>query len=114
MWDRLQIRKAEETTDVVNRHTRATEIQPPLIRRITGTATGNVGGAIGAEIPSLQGAPASTNGNDEFDVAVGAGGKAWVAFRENFTYGAVTKARALVRTFDGTTFGTAQVIDSAG
>ncbi|MFE7978435.1 CpaE family protein [Streptomyces shenzhenensis] len=38
MWDRLQIRKAEETTVVVNRHTRSTEIQPPLIQRITGTA----------------------------------------------------------------------------
>ncbi|MFD5163311.1 CpaE family protein [Streptomyces hawaiiensis] len=38
MWDRLQIRKAEETTVVVNRHSRATEIQPPLIQRITGTA----------------------------------------------------------------------------
>ncbi|MET9443974.1 AAA family ATPase [Streptomyces sp. NPDC006610] len=38
MWDRLQIRKAEETTVVVNRHTRGAEIQPPLIRRITGTA----------------------------------------------------------------------------
>ncbi|MFJ2812309.1 CpaE family protein [Streptomyces sp. NPDC087294] len=37
MWDRLQIRKAEETTVVVNRHTRATEINPPLIQRITGT-----------------------------------------------------------------------------
>ncbi|OSZ62376.1 septum formation initiator [Streptomyces pharetrae CZA14] len=38
MWDRLQIRKAEETTIVVNRHTRAAEIQPALVRRITGTA----------------------------------------------------------------------------
>lgn len=38
MWDRLQIRKAEETTVVVNRHTRTTEIQPPLIQKITGTA----------------------------------------------------------------------------
>ncbi|MEV1063314.1 AAA family ATPase [Streptomyces sp. NPDC050263] len=38
MWDRLQIRKAEETTVVVNRHTRGTEIQPPLIQKITGTA----------------------------------------------------------------------------
>ncbi|MDQ0583163.1 AAA family ATPase [Streptomyces rishiriensis] len=37
MWDRLQIRKAEETTVVVNRHTRATEIQPQLIQKITGT-----------------------------------------------------------------------------
>ncbi|MGW6459545.1 AAA family ATPase [Streptomyces sp. NPDC055078] len=37
MWDRLQIRKAEETVTVVNRHTRTTEIQPPLVERITGT-----------------------------------------------------------------------------
>ncbi|WP_333741769.1 AAA family ATPase [Streptomyces sp. IBSBF 2806] len=37
MWDRLQIRKAEETTVVVNRHSRATEIQPSLIQKITGT-----------------------------------------------------------------------------
>jgi pilus assembly protein CpaE len=38
MWDRLQIRKAEETTVVVNRHGRNAEIQPPLIQKITGTA----------------------------------------------------------------------------
>ncbi|MFE7856285.1 CpaE family protein [Streptomyces sp. NPDC101209] len=38
MWDRLQIRKAEETTVVVNRHARASEIQPALIQKITGTA----------------------------------------------------------------------------
>ncbi|MEU8567644.1 AAA family ATPase [Streptomyces pathocidini] len=37
LWDRLQIRKAEDTVAVVNRHTRQTEIQPPLIGRITGT-----------------------------------------------------------------------------
>ncbi|MBW1602784.1 AAA family ATPase [Streptomyces sp. JJ66] len=37
LWDRLQIRKAEDTLTVVNRHTRGSEIQPPLIRQITGT-----------------------------------------------------------------------------
>jgi pilus assembly protein CpaE len=37
LWDRLQIRKAEETTTVVNRHTRNSEIQPSLVERITGT-----------------------------------------------------------------------------
>ncbi|MFI6086027.1 CpaE family protein [Streptomyces sp. NPDC051217] len=37
LWDRLQIRKAEETTIVVNRYMRNTEIQPPLIEKITGT-----------------------------------------------------------------------------
>ncbi|MGW2562444.1 AAA family ATPase [Streptomyces sp. NPDC001514] len=37
LWDRLQIRKAEETTTLVNRFIRNTEIQPPLVERITGT-----------------------------------------------------------------------------
>ncbi|MFJ3233542.1 CpaE family protein [Streptomyces sp. NPDC086787] len=54
MWDRLQIRKAEETTVVVNRHTRGTEIQPPLIQRVTGTAL--AGTAIPAAFKELQGA----------------------------------------------------------
>ncbi|PZH03700.1 septum formation initiator [Streptomyces sp. NTH33] len=54
MWDRLQIRKAEETTVVVNRHSRGTEIQPPLIRRITGTAV--AGTAVPANFKELQGA----------------------------------------------------------
>ncbi|MFF9016042.1 CpaE family protein [Streptomyces sp. NPDC014870] len=42
MWDRLQIRKAEETTVLVNRHTRGTEIQPALIQKITGTRMAGV------------------------------------------------------------------------
>ncbi|MFF8941153.1 CpaE family protein [Streptomyces sp. NPDC014864] len=54
MWDRLQIRKAEETTVVVNRHTRGTEIQPPLVRRITGTPV--AGTAIPANFKELQAA----------------------------------------------------------
>ncbi|MDF3298146.1 AAA family ATPase [Streptomyces tropicalis] len=54
MWDRLQVRKAEETTVVVNRHTRGTEIQPPLIQRITGTAV--AGTAIPAHFKELQSA----------------------------------------------------------
>ncbi|WAZ23817.1 AAA family ATPase [Streptomyces cinnabarinus] len=54
MWDRLQIRKAEETTVVVNRHTRGTEIQPPLIQKITGTALAAT--AVPANFKELQGA----------------------------------------------------------
>ncbi|MFJ4468911.1 CpaE family protein [Streptomyces sp. NPDC089424] len=53
MWDRLQIRKAEETTVVVNRHTRGTEIQPALIQRITGTAVAAT--AVPAHFKELQG-----------------------------------------------------------
>ncbi|GAA4783391.1 AAA family ATPase [Streptomyces ziwulingensis] len=54
MWDRLQIRKAQETTVVVNRHTRSTEIQPPLIGRITGTAVAAT--TVPAHFKELQGA----------------------------------------------------------
>ncbi|WLQ40994.1 AAA family ATPase [Streptomyces laculatispora] len=53
MWDRLQIRKAEETTTVVNRFNRNTEIQPPLIQKITGTRI--AGTAIPANFKELQG-----------------------------------------------------------
>ncbi|MCS0602401.1 AAA family ATPase [Streptomyces sp. LP11] len=53
MWDRLQIRKAEETTVVVNRHSRTTEIQPALVQRITGTALART--AIPANFKELQG-----------------------------------------------------------
>ncbi|PKW09763.1 pilus assembly protein CpaE [Streptomyces sp. 1222.5] len=52
MWDRLQIRKAEETTVVVNRHTRNTEIQPALVQRITGTALART--AVPANFKELQ------------------------------------------------------------
>ncbi|MFF9086901.1 CpaE family protein [Streptomyces sp. NPDC014991] len=53
MWDRLQIRKAEETTVVVNRQARNTEIQPALIRRITGTALART--TVPANFRELQG-----------------------------------------------------------
>ncbi|MGW0881608.1 AAA family ATPase [Streptomyces sp. NPDC002671] len=53
MWDRLQIRKAEETTVVVNRHSRGTEIQPALVQRITGTAMART--AVPAAFKELQG-----------------------------------------------------------
>lgn len=53
MWDRLQIRKAEETLTLVNRYTRSTEIQPPLIQKITGTRVAGV--AVPANFKELQG-----------------------------------------------------------
>ncbi|MFH9471515.1 CpaE family protein [Streptomyces clavifer] len=54
MWDRLQIRKAEETVTLVNRFNRNTEIQPPLIQKITGTRM--AGTAVPAAFKELQGA----------------------------------------------------------
>ncbi|MFC3575907.1 CpaE family protein [Streptomyces yaanensis] len=52
LWDRLQIRKAEETLTVVNRHSRGTEIQPALVERITGTKV--AGAAVPAAFKELQ------------------------------------------------------------
>lgn len=53
LWDRLQIRKAEETVTVVNRHTRGSEIQPPLVAKITATRVAR--SAIPANFRELQG-----------------------------------------------------------
>ena len=53
MWDRLQIRKAEESTTLVNRYHRSTEIQPALIQKITGTRMAGV--AVPANFKELQG-----------------------------------------------------------
>ncbi|MER6768559.1 AAA family ATPase [Streptomyces bacillaris] len=52
MWERLQIRKAEETVTLVNRFTRNTEIQPPLIQKITGTRV--AAAAVPANFKELQ------------------------------------------------------------
>ncbi|MFG2023825.1 CpaE family protein [Streptomyces sp. NPDC048825] len=52
LWDRLQIRKAEETLTVVNRASRGTEIQPSLVERVTGTKVAHV--AVPAAFKELQ------------------------------------------------------------
>ncbi|MGW3496961.1 AAA family ATPase [Streptomyces sp. NPDC001020] len=52
LWDRLQIRKAEETLTVVNRHSRGTEIQPSLVERVTGTKVARA--AVPAAFKELQ------------------------------------------------------------
>ncbi|MFJ8359019.1 CpaE family protein [Streptomyces sp. NPDC093984] len=52
LWDRLQIRKAEETLTVVNRHSRGTEIQPALVERVTGTKVARA--AVPAAFKELQ------------------------------------------------------------
>ncbi|MEV5613618.1 AAA family ATPase [Streptomyces sp. NPDC052225] len=54
LWDRLQIRKAEETLTVVNRHARSAEIQPSLVEKVTGTKT--AGTSIPAAYKELQAA----------------------------------------------------------
>ncbi|MDV9190639.1 AAA family ATPase [Streptomyces sp. SR27] len=52
MWERLQVRKAEETVTLVNRHHRSSEIQPPLVQKITGTRVAGV--AVPANFKELQ------------------------------------------------------------
>ncbi|WKX72294.1 P-loop NTPase [Streptomyces sp. XD-27] len=52
LWDRLQIRKADQTVTVVNRHTRGAEIQPQLVARATGTRAART--AVPAAFKDLQ------------------------------------------------------------
>ncbi|MFF5423290.1 MULTISPECIES: CpaE family protein [unclassified Streptomyces] len=52
MWERLQVRKAEETVTLVNRHHRSAEIQAPLVQKITGTRTAAV--TVPAQFKELQ------------------------------------------------------------
>ncbi|MBD0711409.1 MULTISPECIES: CpaE family protein [unclassified Streptomyces] len=52
MWERLSVRKAEETVTLVNRHHRTSEIQPPLVQKITGTRVAGV--AVPAHFKELQ------------------------------------------------------------
>ncbi|QKW08868.1 MinD/ParA family protein [Streptomyces sp. NA04227] len=54
LWDRLQIRKAEETVTVLNRYARGSEIQPSLVERVTGTRVART--AVPAHFKELQSA----------------------------------------------------------
>ncbi|MEU6677373.1 AAA family ATPase [Streptomyces sp. NPDC046925] len=54
LWDRLQIRKAEETLTVVNRHGKGADIQPSLVERVTGTRVART--TVPANFKELQGA----------------------------------------------------------
>ncbi|UDM01820.1 AAA family ATPase [Streptomyces longhuiensis] len=54
MWDRLQIRKAEETVTVINRHARGSEITASLVERVTGTRVARA--SVPAGFKELQGA----------------------------------------------------------
>ncbi|MDI5970050.1 AAA family ATPase [Streptomyces sp. SL13] len=64
MWDRLQVRKPQDIRMVVNRLGRQTEIQPPLVERITGTPVTRA--AVPAAFKELQ--PVVDSGHlDELD-----------------------------------------------
>lgn len=54
LWDRLQIRKAEDTVTLVNRHSSRTDIQPALVERITGTRVART--TVPAQFKELQSA----------------------------------------------------------
>jgi hypothetical protein len=79
------------------------------VGRVTGST---VGTSQLAEIPTLGTANAAFSANDMADVDVDDTGRAWVAFRENFTYGATDRGRAIVRPLVGDSLGAAQVIDA--
>jgi hypothetical protein len=79
------------------------------VGRVTGST---VGTSQFAEIPTLGMANAAFSANDMVDVDADDTGRAWVAFRENFTYGMTDRGRAIVRPLVGDALGAAQVIDA--
>lgn len=81
-------------------------------RRLTGST---VGPAVPATTPTdtLDGHARSDSASDMSAVGMDGSGRAWVAFRQGFTY-ATDKFRGLARSFDGTAFGPIQVTDGLG
>lgn len=79
-------------------------------RKLSGTGPGDIGTAVDPEIPALDGKPFAAGADDMTWVATG-GGQTYVAFREQFTYGAQNRARLIIRSFDGTTLGAPKVLD---
>jgi pilus assembly protein CpaE len=74
LWDRLQVRKPQDIRTVVNRLSRNTEIQPPLVERITGTKVARA--AIPAAFKDLQ--PVIDSGHlDELDQRSGVKQAIW-------------------------------------
>jgi hypothetical protein len=79
--------------------------------KISGPASTQIGPRVESTIATFAGKPGATSFSDMGSVSTG-GGTTWVAYRAAFTYPPNTQIpRAIVRTFDGTTFGTPQTID---
>ncbi|MDO9357338.1 MAG: hypothetical protein Q7T55_26810, partial [Solirubrobacteraceae bacterium] len=79
--------------------------------KLSGNQPTQIGARVESTIPTFQGRPGATSFSDMGAVATG-GGTTWVAYRAAFTYPPNTQIpRAIVRTFDGTTFGAPQTID---
>jgi hypothetical protein len=91
-----------------------TEQDPTMKCHVTvGRVTGStLGTSQFAEIPTLGTANAAFSANDMVAVDVDDTGRAWVAFRENFTYGMTDRGRAIVRPLVGNSLGAPQVIDA--
>ncbi len=81
-------------------------------RRLSGLLPTQIGPAVESTVPTFQGHAGTTAFNDMGTVAT-AGGTTWIGYRAAFTYNNPPQQipRALVRTFDGTTFGEPQTID---
>ena len=78
-------------------------------RRLAGTTPGP---AAAASIPSLDGVNHDANSSvDSVNLAADGTGAAWLAFREEFKYGAQNRPRILVRRLVGNAFEAHQVVD---
>ncbi len=79
-------------------------------RRLTGTALADIGTPVEGFVPVLEGRTGVRAFSDMASVAQG-GGTTYVAFRQAVDIGGMNFGRLIARTFDGATFGPAQIID---
>lgn len=82
-----------------------------VARRLTGAQAGDIGPGVLANATALGAEPGAFDSSDMGDVAVDGSGRAWVAFRQAFDYGAQNFSRAIARSFDGAAFGEPQALD---
>ncbi|HEX6651221.1 MAG TPA: hypothetical protein VF072_00640, partial [Thermoleophilaceae bacterium] len=85
-----------------------------FVRRLTGSSAGS---PHGTRLP-LGSLPNTVAGSgktaDQPAVGMDAGGTIWVVFRQNFTYGATDRNRAIARSITGETVGSGQLVDKMG
>lgn len=85
-----------------------------VARKLTGTGPSELGTAVQGDVLTFDGQSlvnTGATGQDQISVASG-GGTTWIAHRATYGYPGGDKSRALVRSFDGTTWGPPAAIDA--
>lgn len=85
-----------------------------VARKLSGTGLAQIGTAVVGDVASFDGRSlvnTGASGQDQLSIVTG-GSTTWIAHRAFYNYAGGDKSRALVRTFDGTTWGSAAAVDA--